>query len=95
MDPVAAFNVVEAALWIILAALAALLGHRVRGLTPRLRFSLALSLFAFGVSDLVEVRTGAWWRPPGLLIYKGLCLLGIVASALLLWRNRRGEPRTP
>jgi len=67
-------------------------GGRVRGMTPRLRILLSVSFLAFGISDLIELSTGAWWRPPGLLVFKGVCLLGIVGSCLSLRRNQRPAP---
>lgn len=74
------------------AVLTATIGHRVVGMTPRLRVLLSLSFFAFGVSDLVEVTTGAWWRPPWLLALKGACLAGIIISMWLILRHRKGRP---
>jgi hypothetical protein len=93
VDLVATFNAAEAGLWTLFAVLVANLGRRVRGLGPRLRVFLALAFLAFGVSDLIEMSTGAWWRPPGLLAYKGACLLGIIIGGLLLWQNRRVHGR--
>jgi hypothetical protein len=92
MDIVAAFNAAEAALWFAFAVATVMLGRRVRGLTPRLRAWIACAFLAFGASDLIEVRTGAWWNPPGLLILKGACLLAIVIAGWQLGRNRRGHP---
>jgi hypothetical protein len=89
MDPAGTFNVFEASLWATFASLAAVFGGRVGGMTPRLRASLSASFLAFGISDLIECSTGAWWRPPGLLVYKGVCLLGILGSYLALRRNQR------
>jgi hypothetical protein len=89
MDPSSAFNVFEAGLWATFAWLTAVFGSRVGGMTPRLRASLSASFLAFGISDLIECSTGAWWRPPGLLVYKGLCLLGIVGSYLAVRRNQQ------
>lgn len=91
VDVVAAFNTAEAGLWATFAALTALLGGRARGLTPRLRAWLTVVFLAFGASDLVEISTGAWWRPPALLAYKGACLLGIVAGGWNFWHNRRAR----
>lgn len=34
----------------------------------------ALTLVAFGFSDVVEVGTGAWWRPWWLLVWKVVCV---------------------
>ncbi len=89
MDPVDSFNIFEAGLWSTFGLLTAVFGGRVRGMTPRLRILLSISFLAFGISDLIELSTGAWWRPPGLLAYKGVCLLGIVGSCLSLRRNQR------
>ncbi len=89
MDPVDSFNIFEAGLWATFALLTAAFGGRVRGVTPGLRALLSASFLAFGTSDLVELSTGAWWRPPGLLVYKGVCLLGIIGSCLSLRRNQR------
>jgi hypothetical protein len=45
-------------------------------------------LFAFfGLSDLVEVTTGAWWRPWWLLAWKAACLLGLIAIGLHHWHR--------
>jgi len=86
---VAAFNLAEAGLWAVFAASTATLGHRVTGMTPWLRVSLSMSFLAFGASDLVEVTTGAWWRPPLLLALKGACLAGIIISFWLIQRHRK------
>lgn len=50
------------------------------------RWLLPLSFAVFGVSDLIESETGAWWRPWWLFGMKAACVLGF----LLAWRaNRR------
>ena len=41
----------------------------------------------FGVSDIVEVYSGAWWRPWWLLVWKGSCVFVIVWGILYLWRK--------
>ena len=51
----------------------------------------AVTFCAFGVSDIVEVETGAWWRPWWLLVWKGLC---IVVLLVLLWQHYRAGKRT-
>jgi len=89
MDPVDTFNIFEAGLWATFALLTAVFGGRVRGITTRLRTLLSAFFLAFGTSDLIELSTGAWWRPPGLLVFKGVCLFGIVGSCLSLRRNQR------
>ena len=86
-------NHVEAGLWVVIAAwfAAVLLLGRTR---RRVDCLLAATAFAaFGLSDVVEARTGAWWQPWWLLVWKGACL---AASAVLLVRHaraRRGKAR--
>lgn len=42
----------------------------------------------FGVSDVIEIYTGAWWNPFWLLIAKAVILTGIIVS-FLRWRRNR------
>gem|GEM_PF-3089523 len=51
------------------------------------RGSAAASVFLalFGVSDFVEVHTGAWWRPWWLLAWKGDCIFAL-AGIYVWWR---------
>ena len=35
-----------------------------------------MSFFAFGISDFVEIHTGAWYRPWWLLAWKATCVAG-------------------
>lgn len=88
MTIVEVYNVLEAAFWFGLALLAAWVGGRTRGFTRRTQVAMVALLAAFGVSDLIELYTGAWWRPPALLVFKGICLTGLVTCAFLIYRRR-------
>lgn len=94
MDLVALFNGCEAVLWLVLATVVAL---RFRTSAPRLRrvsWRVSVLLVAFGISDVIEMHTGAWWRPPALLVLKGVCLVGLVpAAAALIVLQRRTDSR--
>ncbi|WP_435010369.1 hypothetical protein P12x_001632 [Tundrisphaera lichenicola] len=89
MDIIEAFNLAEAGLWAAFAAATVTLGHRVRGMTPWLRGLFFVAFLAFGLSDLIEIGSGAWWRPPGLLILKGVCLTSLVLGVWQISQNRR------
>ena len=39
----------------------------------------AIAFFAFGISDIIEARTGSWWKPPSLLALNIGCLLVLIA----------------
>ncbi len=97
MGGVAIFNALEAVWWFALAALAATWGGRARGMTPHRQWALTTFLALFGVSDAIEVFTGAWWNPPALLILKAICLCGLISTAWLIYRERwrKAEPATP
>jgi hypothetical protein len=70
----AAANYAEACLWAVIAiGFAAHAAAR----PARRRTSLlaAVAFLAFGLSDIVEARSGAWWRPWWLLAWKGVSLV--------------------
>lgn len=93
-EELALFNAGEAVWWFLTAAFVAIYWRHWRGLTPRLRDALVVFLIAFGISDLIEIRTGAWWMPVSLLVFKGVCLIGLIGcGAILLWRRRRHAPQ--
>ncbi|MBC8116304.1 MAG: hypothetical protein H7062_18095 [Candidatus Saccharimonas sp.] len=56
--------------------------HRRRGLLS------AVTLVLFGLSDVVELQTGAWWRPWWLLVWKGLCISILIACAIVHFRSQ-------
>ncbi len=78
-------NRVEAGLWLFIAG-ALLCATPGRSPGVRWRLLAAAALFAaFGGSDLVEARTGAWWRPWWLLAWKAACVAGLLA----IWLDAR------
>ena|SRR5687767_15542689 len=85
-------NWVEAALWIVMG-IGFLAGALARSpLDRRRRCSLGLVLIAFGLSDIIEAETGAWYRPLGLLIWKGICVICLLTSAMLHLKGRKARP---
>jgi len=82
------FNALEAAFWFVLAILAATRGGQVRGFTRRRQLALCFFLAAFGASDLWEIFSGGWWKPPALLALKAVCFGGLAVSAALIYGTR-------
>ena len=83
-------NSLEALLWgfIALSLLISSIFH------PRHRGRLllaSLTFLLFGLSDLVEISTGAWWRPWWLLLWKAACLIAL----FLLWLSFRRRRKSP
>lgn len=84
------FNLMEGCYWVGLGVLAA---WRIR--RPVRRYLLTADMVIFGLSDFVEMQTGAWWRPWWLLVWKASCigfLLFIIIHYLYerrpLWRHK-------
>lgn len=73
-----AYNAFEAALWAVLAIVVAIrYRHSVAGLR-RVSSIASVLLVLFAISDVIEMQTGAWWRPWPLLLLKALCLVGLI-----------------
>lgn len=87
MDALATFNLVEAAIWALFGVI--LLGAAARR-RPGWRHAVVAgaAFLAFGASDLVEVRTGTWWRPWWLLAWKAGCVV-VLAGTYRSWRRFR------
>ncbi|UCF32590.1 MAG: hypothetical protein JSV78_09680 [Phycisphaerales bacterium] len=85
-------NYVEAALWAIIGL--EFLRRTCKRTTQSRHLTLfvAVAFILFGLSDVVEVYTGAWWRPWWLLIWKGACLVSFVLL-LVAYRTQRRENR--
>ncbi|HTM55161.1 MAG TPA: hypothetical protein VL175_14090 [Pirellulales bacterium] len=89
MDLEKSGNLIEAALWFVVSAaftVKAILANRKLRQTFWL---LATSFVVFGVSDLIESETGAWWRPLWLLAVKAICVAGFVIGFVAYFRITR------
>ena len=82
------WNRVEAVFWIFIALAFAIAATQ--RTSPRLDCVIAAIAFAlFGVSDLVETTTGAWWRPWWLFAWKAACVLAFLILLARHLRRRR------
>ena len=67
-------NLVEAGVWFLLAIILLIQALRSERRLRRTLLVLVITLVVFGVSDLVESRTGAWWKPWWLFVWKAGCV---------------------
>jgi len=82
----------EALLWLLVAAAFAYYATLNRG-AVRKRCQIALVAFAlFGLSDIVEAQTGAWWRPWWLALWKGGCVAAMVWLLIDDFRRKKSGP---
>jgi hypothetical protein len=81
------FNLVEGLWWIGLGVwlfFSRSLGHK------HYKALITITLILFGISDFVEMTTGAWWQPWWLLVWKALCIgIGIILIVLIYIKKRR------
>ncbi len=83
------FNFIEMLFWLIVGG-----GFFVKGFGRNNRYKklfcfLSVFFVAFGISDGVEVHTGAWYRPWWLLLWKALCIAIFVISWMYYLRNEK------
>ncbi len=83
-------NAIEAGVWFVLAVIVFVAGLR-RVNVRRIAWPATGTLALFGLSDLVEITTGAWWRPLWLLVWKGLCIVALVALLWLELKRRKTD----
>jgi glycerol-3-phosphate acyltransferase PlsY len=80
--------VIEAGIWIALAGWLLFLAVRRRSSLKKTFFLFSATLFFFGISDLIETQTGAWYKPFSLFMMKAVCVLFIAGCLFVLFRNR-------
>lgn len=75
------FNLVEALVWFSFGA-SLLVAALFRPLGARLGVVAGVAFLLFGGSDLVEMSTGAWYRPWWLLAWKAACVVALATTYL-------------
>ncbi len=82
-------NYCEAGLWAVIGVCFAAFAVRRSGALRGRLLLVAATFLAFGGSDVVEVQSGAWWRPWWLLAWKAACLLILVWQLISFLRLRK------
>ena len=81
-------NVIEACIWFAIATWFLFLAlRREPSLKPSF-LTFSVTLYFFGISDIIETQTGAWYRPFGLFLLKALCVAVIAACVSIFFRHR-------
>ncbi|MBI3416423.1 MAG: hypothetical protein HY043_14100 [Verrucomicrobia bacterium] len=85
------FNNFEAGFWFVIALVLACRAWRSEPRVKRVGMFAAFAFGVFGVSDLIEAHTGAWWRPWWLFVMKATCVL-VFAGCLRRYRQIKKSP---
>jgi hypothetical protein len=72
-------NYIEAGLWGLFTLGFIIYSYKQESLIARRKNQITSMIFLlFGLSDIVEVQTGAWWKPWWLFLWKASCVLGFI-----------------
>ncbi len=68
-------NLIEAGFWFAVALFLLFKAVKARRRLRTILSVLSVAFFFFGISDVIESRTGAWWTPIWLLLLKAACVM--------------------
>ena len=85
-------NAGEAILWAVIGSGFVWQAIQSRKSKTRTRCSIAAAaFFVFGLSDVIEITTGAWWRPWWLLLMKAVCVVALIGLYAQYRRDARND----
>ena len=82
-------NYIEAVWWFIVAAYFFYISYSSTQSKRKLGYTAAAAFFVFGISDIIETRTGTWWQPWWLLALKASCIAVFAACIIFYYRKRK------
>ncbi|QGQ25573.1 hypothetical protein F1728_24070 [Gimesia benthica] len=83
-------NLAEAILWISIACLFLVQLRRLQQ-NRDLAIACSIAFALFGVSDLIEVSTRAWYQPLSLFILKAVCVITFITVYITYRKRRSGK----
>ena len=84
-------NLIEAGVWFLLSIVLLVYAFRSAKQFRFVLFVLVVTLAAFGGSDLVEARTGAWWKPWWLFVWKAACVIMLLFGFLRYFQIQKSK----
>lgn len=87
MDFVYLFNGFELILWTTIGLF--LLSGRLRSQSRIREVTAGITFLAFAISEAIEMQTGAWWKPVGLLALKAGCIVTLATIGVIHHRATR------
>ncbi|MGM3308274.1 hypothetical protein ACSQ6I_20240 [Anabaena sp. WFMT] len=72
-------NYIEAVLWSLFSLGFLIYSYKRNYLIAKRKNQITSIIFLlFGLSDIVEIQTGGWWKPWWLLLWKASCVIGFI-----------------
>jgi hypothetical protein len=84
-------NLIEAVFWMLFGPALVVAVRKQDRSVKLLGLVACLISILFGISDLVEAQTGAWWRPWWLFLWKAVCLTAL-GVCIMAYRRIRSRP---
>jgi hypothetical protein len=81
-------NYIEAGIWGVFAVGFGIAAFKETAKRRSHRLIAAITFLLFGLSDIVEVQTGAWWHPWWLFLWKIGCGISMVGLLVVYLKNR-------
>mgnify|MGYP001227440322 CR=1 FL=1 len=82
-------NRIECLIWALIALIFLFRTFSFTDYRRSLCYTCAAAFFLFGLSDLVEVRTGAWYTPWWLLVWKIACAVVFITCFMVYLKRRK------
>ncbi|MTJ49845.1 hypothetical protein [Dolichospermum sp. UHCC 0259] len=81
-------NYIESGLWGLFAIGFLVYSYKSHTLVAKRKNQIVAFIFlVFGISDIIEVQTGAWWKPWWLFLWKASCVIGFMICFWDFWQN--------
>ncbi|KZN43297.1 hypothetical protein [Pseudoalteromonas luteoviolacea] len=89
------FNYIESCLWFAISIVLFFVALKTGRADKYFKTMVVASItfFVFGISDIIEAQTGAWWRPLELLMLKGACVIVLAACFLKYTELKKSQPK--
>jgi len=83
------FNILEALFWFLLSVMFFRYYLKSNSLLKSKFLILSITLILFGISDMIELFTGAWYEPLGLMVLKLSCGASMIYCFSVFIVNRK------
>ncbi len=90
---IAEFNYIESVLWLLISIALCMAAVKNGRRHPDFKVTIVgcIGFLVFSISDVIEAKTGAWWKPLWLLLMKLACIATFVGCYFKYKKVRKGN----
>jgi glucose uptake protein GlcU len=82
-------NLFEAMLWFAIGMILAYQSRFVAHRFKRLCLVTGITFFMFGLTDIWEIFTRAWFKPPALFVLNAFCVIVLLLCSITYYRRNK------